>query len=76
MAKVAVVDNGSGVSDEDIERIWEPYARGQRLTPTTTDSIGLGLAVSRQLAVLMNGSLDYRREQDPTLFELTLPTRP
>jgi signal transduction histidine kinase len=37
------------------------------------DSVGLGLAVARQLARLMGGELVYRRVSGWTRFELTLP---
>jgi signal transduction histidine kinase len=35
--------------------------------------VGLGLAVSRQLADLMQGDLVYRRVGETSRFELTLP---
>ncbi|MDH3307094.1 MAG: PAS domain-containing sensor histidine kinase [Acidimicrobiia bacterium] len=72
-ARVSVVDDGSGVAVADAERIWEPYVSGSRSKVTTTDSIGLGLAVSRHLADLMGGSLTYQREDGSTTFELALP---
>lgn len=53
------------------ERIFQPYGRAHEESGTT-ESIGLGLAVSRQLAVLMGGSLEYRYESG-SVFRLTLP---
>ena len=65
-------DNGSGVPEDERERIFEPYAsaRGVR---AHAGSIGLGLAVSRELARLMGGDLTYRYQDDESIFELTLP---
>jgi signal transduction histidine kinase len=40
------------------------------------DSVGLGLAVARQLAQMMGGDLVYKRQDGWTRFELTLPTPP
>ena len=74
-ARIAVVDNGHGIDPGVVETIWEPYARAHSDSPTTTDSIGLGLAVSRRLAVLMDGDLTYRYEDGNSVFELTLPAK-
>lgn len=69
---VAVVDNGAGVPASSVGRIFEPYGRGDNAV-SNPSSVGLGLAVSRQLARLMGGDLIYRREGNLTRFELTLP---
>ncbi len=64
-----VRDDGEGVSGEDAVRIFEPYASAHS---GVASSVGLGLAVSRQLAELMGGSLDYRREGQESVFRLEL----
>jgi signal transduction histidine kinase len=71
-ALVRVRDNGAGVSHIDIEQIFEPYYRTQG-EGSAPDSVGLGLAVARQLAHLMGGDLEYRRSNQWTVFELSLP---
>jgi signal transduction histidine kinase len=53
-------------------RIFEPYQRAHQTTGLQ-ESIGLGLAVSRQLAHLMSGDLTCRHEQGHSVFELSLP---
>jgi two-component system sensor histidine kinase MtrB len=68
-----VRDNGPGVAPEDLERIFEPYERATDVEVVRPGSVGLGLHVSRQLARLMGGDLTCRREDDETVFELTLP---
>jgi len=45
----------------------EPFSHGSK-----SGSLGLGLAVSRKLALAMGGDLAYRREGDITVFELQL----
>lgn len=71
---IEVRDSGSGVPSADREMIFEPYSRAHS-TPGVTASVGLGLAVSRRLARLMDGDLTYN--YDPaaaeSVFRLTLP---
>ena len=68
-AFVEVSDNGSGVPMGQLDELFSPYAG----TDDRPDSTGLGLAFSRQLAVMMGGNLTYRREANRTVFRLTLP---
>lgn len=41
--------------------------------PTNSSRVGIGLWVSNELAELMGGHLDYRREYGLTVFEVSLP---
>jgi signal transduction histidine kinase len=68
----AIVDDGPGVPAGSEHAIFEAYGRGSN-SIATPSSVGLGLAVSRQLAELMHGRLDYRRVDGLSRFELTLP---
>ena len=72
LAFVRVIDDGAGVPEGDEDRIFEPYERAHSQTGVA-GSVGLGLAVSRRLVELMNGSLVYRRENECTVFELAFP---
>jgi signal transduction histidine kinase len=74
-AQILVVDDGTGVPSEEQELIFERYYRGTQ-SPTQPGSVGIGLAVSRQLAELMAGSLRYVDAYGESRFELTLPTVP
>lgn len=65
-----VRDDGDGVPDELAETIFEPYKTAH---DDVTGSIGLGLAVARQLATMMRGSLIYSRDKGETVFRLELP---
>lgn len=71
-AIVRVADDGPGVAEADERRIFEPYQRAHD-APGVSASVGLGLAVSRRLAELMGGRLEYRRTGGRTVFELALP---
>lgn len=72
---ITVSDDGAGVPNEKTASIFEPHVR---VHPSngSTDSLGLGLYVSRTLAKLMDGTLDYRREDERTYFDLVLPAVP
>jgi signal transduction histidine kinase len=72
-AVMVVSDDGPGINVVDSERIFDPYYRAQTVE-ARPDSVGLGLAVARQLARIMGGDLVYRRRAGWTRFELTLPT--
>lgn len=66
-----VRDNGRGVPPELATSIFEPYERAHSLG-TATEAVGLGLHVSRTLAERMGGNLTYRREDEWSVFELSL----
>lgn len=68
IAWLEVRDNGEGIPDEEAERIFEPYVTSGR-----KGSVGLGLAVARQLAELMGGTLQYERSAGESVFRLELP---
>ena len=53
---IRVGDTGGGIRPADIERIFEPFVQGP-LPPGGHYGVGLGLAISRQLARLMGGEL-------------------
>jgi signal transduction histidine kinase len=72
LAVLLVTDDGPGVRGIDAERIFDPYYRSTS-GDSRPDSVGLGLAVARQLARLMGGDIVYMRRKDWTIFELTLP---
>jgi len=71
MATVEVYDDGVGIPEEYRNAIFEAYQRAHPAS-SVPGSVGLGLTVSRKLAVLMNGTISYRY-QDGSVFELTLP---
>jgi signal transduction histidine kinase len=70
---VQVRDDGKGIPTELSERVFGAFYRvpGKQVHPS---SIGLGLAVSRDLARMMGGDLSYRHEGGESVFELRLPS--
>jgi signal transduction histidine kinase len=45
-----VADNGSGIAEEDIEMIWEPFTRARDPRVTNTEGSGLGLHLVKVMA--------------------------
>jgi K+-sensing histidine kinase KdpD len=72
-AKVRVSDHGPGVSDEERERLFEPFERlGDRGGPV--NGMGLGLSVARGFTEAMGGTLIAdRAEGGGLLMRLRLP---
>jgi len=56
MARIDVADTGPGLAPEEIERIFEPFARGGAGT-STAPGAGLGLTMAKMLTALMGGEL-------------------
>ncbi len=71
---VQVCDDGPGIPPAEWERIFN--AHEQTGTDGTRGALGLGLAISRQLADIMNGSLKYSYVNGTNAFTLTLPAGP
>jgi len=69
MVKVSVCDSGEPIDDATLEYIFEPFVG----TPQNTQSVGLGLWISRRLSELMGGSIQYRHDGERSEFILTLP---
>jgi signal transduction histidine kinase len=69
-----VVDTGPGIPDAKLESIFEPFVQ---LAADLTDrrgGVGLGLAISRDLARAMNGNLTVKSKVGAgSRFTLTLP---
>lgn len=76
-AQVTVSDSGPGVPEPERERIFERFQRGS--APGRRSGFGLGLAIGRELAMRMDGSLTLLEsvitpDGSGTCFALRLPT--
>jgi two-component system, sensor histidine kinase and response regulator len=68
---VTVADDGPRIERAQWEKIFDAYHTAHR--NGTPASVGLGLTVSRQLARLMAGELDYHHNGSSSVFEVRLP---
>jgi signal transduction histidine kinase len=71
---IRVIDDGTGVGDDVVGVLFEPYQIGHR-EHSQPDSIGPGLSISMRLAKLMGGDLRYAREGRRNVYSLALPRR-
>ncbi|AHG92040.1 PAS sensor protein [Gemmatirosa kalamazoonensis] len=74
VVSIDVTDNGIGIPGDQLERIFQPFAQAERALDPREQGVGLGLAISRQLARAMAGEL--RVSSAPgvgSTFTLTLP---
>src|SRR5690606_28215558 len=59
---VSVIDTGPGIPEEKREVIFEPFVQLGRSLTDTHEGMGLGLAISRDLARGMGGDLRVSSE--------------
>ena len=73
--RIDVEDTGSGIPQERLEAIFEPFVQADVNRYTReVDGTGLGLAISRYLARLMGGEITVKSEQGVgSRFSLWLP---
>lgn len=59
---ISVRDEGNGIADSELERIMQPFERGE--TARTTQGSGLGLAIVGRIARLHQGSVSVGNHPD------------
>lgn len=73
---IRVSDTGRGIASDDLTRIFDPFVQLLTATHTPSEGVGLGLAISRDLARSMGGDITVAsRLGQGSVFELTLPSR-
>lgn len=73
-ALISVSDTGIGVPTDQLDRIFEPFVQAKRALHASDQGVGLGLAISRQLARAMNGDLAVKSVVgEGSTFTLRLP---
>ena len=59
--EVRVIDQGTGISEDALERIFEPLEQAEDLHTRTHPGVGLGLTVARMSARSMDGDVTLER---------------
>jgi len=71
---ITVADTGPGIPADMIDAIFEPFVQVQTSRAREHGGVGLGLAISRDLARGMSGELAVAMSAaDGTVFRMTLP---
>ena len=74
VVNIAVKDTGRGIAADQLENIFEPFVQLDTGLTRSTEGVGLGLAISRNLARGMKGDLRVSSEPGKgTTFCLTVP---
>ncbi|HEX5805348.1 MAG TPA: ATP-binding protein [Macromonas sp.] len=73
MATFEVSDTGPGIAEQDLARVFEPFARGVASQGQSAQGSGLGLTIAKMLTDLMGGEMTARSELGQgTTFKLRL----
>ncbi len=71
---IEVRDTGRGIEPDQLEHIFEPFVQVGRTLDSEHKGVGLGLAISRQLARAMGGDVVARSTPgEGSVFTLVLP---
>ncbi|WP_414154709.1 ATP-binding protein [Pseudomonas sp. BNK-43-a] len=70
-ATFEIIDTGIGIDPGQLERLFQPFERGDLMRQDK--GVGLGLTITRMLTSLMGGELQVRSERDKgTCFQVRL----
>jgi len=56
---ITISDNGAGMDESELEKLWDRYYRGTN-TKERTDGSGLGLAIAKQIITLHGGEISVK----------------
>ncbi len=72
--EIAVADTGIGIAQEDLAKIFRPFAQLDAGLARRHGGVGLGLALARRLAELHGGTIEVESEPDKgSTFTLSFP---
>lgn len=64
---IEIIDNGDGISKKDISHIFERFYKGEN---ATSDSIGIGLALAKNIVEEDNGNISVKSTKTGTTFTI------
>ena len=72
--RIAITDTGDGISEEHIDKIFEPFNRAQ-IEGSRIEGSGIGLTVAQKLVELMHGTISVESEIGKgSTFTIILPS--
>ncbi len=76
-AEISVADQGIGIPERDLERIFERFYRVDAARSRATGGTGLGLAIVKHVTAAHSGKVTVvSKEGAGSTFTLRLPLRP
>jgi two-component system sensor histidine kinase CpxA len=72
-AQLRIADEGPGVPEADLTRIFEPFYRVDDSRTAATGGVGLGLAIAMRAVRLHNGSIEARNLNPGFLVTIRIP---
>ena len=73
---VRIMDNGLGIPEKDLPRIFERFYRVEKARTSDTGGTGLGLAIAKELIEAHGGSIKIQSKLNVgTMVDITLPVR-
>ena len=74
MIEFKVTDDGEGMSQEGVSKVFEEYEQAERSTSATHGGTGLGLPISKRFAELMGGGVTVSSEKGKgSVFTIFIP---
>lgn len=73
MVEIEVENRGKTISAEKLEHLFEQFFRADTARSSATGGAGLGLAISKEIVSLHNGSITASSEDERILFTIKLP---
>lgn len=62
MIRFAVIDDGEGMSEEGLSKVFKEYEQAERSTSAKHGGTGLGLPITKKLAEMMGGDVEVKSE--------------
>ena len=75
---IRILDQGPGIPEEDLERAFEPFFRGEQSRNRETGGTGLGLGIARNIARAHGGDLQLKNRAGgglEAILSLPLPRK-
>jgi len=74
--EICIADNGIGISEADIEHLFEPFFRSVNERNENTEGTGLGLTICKSIVELAGGTLECKSKLGKgTEFTISVPMR-